>query len=357
LTEFEAVERRTLPTRNHQKPMLRALSGEPKEVPPIWLMRQAGRYLPEYRSTRAKVSSVLDLCFTPELAVEVSLQPIRRYALDAAILFSDILVVPHALGQRVAFRDGEGPVLSPIRSEAEILVLDIGRLSEVLAPVYETIRVLSDLLPEPVALIGFAGAPWTVATYMVEGGTSRDFYHTKLWAYRDPAGFGILIDRLVDATTAYLLAQISAGAEIIQLFDTWAGVLPEAAFRRWVIEPTRRIVQALREQYPEIPIIGFPRGAGMLYQRYFVETGVTAVSLDATAPLSFVRDSLQAIGPVQGNLDPLLLVVGGSAMRDAATTMLDELRQKPYIVNLGHGVVPQTPPEHVAAFVELVRRG
>jgi uroporphyrinogen decarboxylase len=337
--------------------MLRVLAGEHADPPPIWLMRQAGRYLPEYRTTRAQAGSMLDLCLTPELAVEVSMQPIRRFALDAAILFSDILVVPHALGQKVAFREGEGPVLEPLRSAVDLARLDSGGIAPVLSPIYETVRRLARALPDEVALIGFAGAPWTVATYMVEGGSSRDFAKVKLWAYRDPEGFGALIDCLAEATIEYLLGQVAAGAEIVQLFDSWAGVLPEAAFRRWVVRPTRRIVRGLRARHPDLPIIGFPRGAGLLYRDYFRETGVTAVSLDTALPLNFSRDFVQSIGPVQGNLDPLLLVAGGEALREAAGAMVAALGAGPYIANLGHGIVPQTPPEHVADLVALVRRG
>ena len=339
------------------KPMLEALAGRRSGRPPIWLMRQAGRYLPEYRKLRAQVGGFLDLCFTPDLAVEVTLQPIRRFAFDAAILFSDILVVPHALGQTVSFREGEGPVLRPIRTADDVNRLERDRLPETLAPVYETVRRLSVSLPDQVALIGFAGAPWTVATYMVEGGTSRDFHHTKLWAYRDPEGFAVLIDRVVDATIEYLRSQVEAGAEIIQLFDSWAGVLPEVEFDRWVIAPTRRIVAALRASHPDLPVIGFPRGAGALYPRYFAQTGVTAVSLDTGVPCSWARTALQQLGPVQGNLDPLALVAGGTALANATAAILEAFAAGPFIFNLGHGIVPETPPEHVAELVDRVRRG
>jgi len=337
------------------KPMLRSLAGEKAARPPVWLMRQAGRYLPEYRKVRAGVSGFLELCYTPELAVEVSLQPIRRYGLDAAILFSDILVVPDALGQEVAFREGEGPVLEPIRSAEAIARLRPEGIHDRLAPVYETVRRLAASLPPEIALIGFAGAPWTVATYMVEGGTSRNFHRIQLWAYRDPAGFARLIDCLVAATIEYLSAQIAAGVEIVQLFDSWAGVLPESGFERWVVAPTARIVTALRQRHPSVPIIGFPRGAGLLYPRYFAATGVSAVSLDTTVPLAFARDALQRLGAVQGNLDPLLLVSGGVAMKAATRAIVDALGEGPFIFNLGHGIVPETPPEHVAELVRLVR--
>jgi len=339
------------------KPMLRSLAGEIAARPPLWLMRQAGRYLPEYRAVRAKVPGFLDLCYTPDLAVEVTLQPIRRYVLDAAIIFSDILVVPDALGQPVAFREGEGPVLEPVRSAADVARLRPEHIHDRLAPVYETVRRVALALPNEVALIGFAGAPWTVATYMVEGGTSRGFQNVQLWAYRDPTGFAKLIDCLVESTIAYLSAQVSAGAEIIQLFDSWAGVLPEPGFKRWVVEPTRRIVDALREQYPALPIIGFPRGAGLLYSDYFVETKVTAIGLDTTVPLGFASDQLQQIGPVQGNLDPLLVVAGGAAMTATTREIVTAFSKRPFIFNLGHGIVPETPPEHVERLVALVRNG
>ncbi len=343
------------PTVSAAKPLLRSLAGEIAARPPVWLMRQAGRYLPEYRKVRAQVAGFLDLCYTTELAVEVTLQPIRRYALDAAILFSDILVVPDALGQSVTFREGEGPVLEPIRSAAAVAQLRPAGLHERLAPVYETVRRLAATLPPEVALIGFAGAPWTVATYMVEGGTSRTFHNVQLWAYRDPEGFAGLIDCLVAATIEYLAAQIVAGVEVVQLFDSWAGVLPEPAFQRWVIEPTARIVAALRQRHPDVPIIGFPRGAGLLYPAYFSATGVSAIGLDTTVPLSLARGNLQKIGAVQGNLDPLLVVTGGAAMAAATRAILAALSQGPFVFNLGHGIVPETPPEHVAELVALLR--
>ncbi len=346
-----------VPKMPNAKPLLRVLAGETLHPPPVWLMRQAGRYLPEYREVRAKAGSFLDLCFAPELAAEVTLQPIRRYGLDAAILFSDILVVPYALGQQVAFREGEGPVLAPIRGVVDLAVLDPGQVAERAAPVYETVRRLAAALPKEVTLIGFAGAPWTVATYMVEGGTSRDFQQTKLWAYRDPGGFTRLIDLVVDATILYLAGQIEAGAEVIQLFDSCAGILPGAEFERWIVAPTKRIVGALHLRFPKVPIIGFPRGAGLLCERYFSATGVTALGLDTTVPLSAARDPLQRLGPIQGNLDPLLLVAGGKALAEATAAMVSALGSGPYIANLGHGIVPHTPPENVAAFVEQVRRG
>jgi uroporphyrinogen decarboxylase len=337
------------------KPLLQAVRGVAVSPPPVWLMRQAGRYLPEYRQLRRRVPNFLELCLTPELAAEATLQPVRRYALDAAILFSDILVVPHALGQSVHFREGEGPVLAPIRAPAEAERLSLDGFTERVAPVFRTIERVAALVPAQTALIGFAGAPWTIATYMVEGGSSRDFARVKGWAITDPAGFGALIGLLTEATIRYLQGQVAAGAEVVQLFDSWAGVLDETSFRRWVIEPTRRIVAALHEQYPGLPIIGFPRGAGLMYRSYFLETSITALGLDSTVPPGIARKTLQSIGPVQGNLDPLLLVAGGEAMAAAVAAILDAFAGGPFIFNLGHGIVPETPLDHVARLIELVR--
>jgi uroporphyrinogen decarboxylase len=338
------------------KLLLRALSGETLQRPPFWLMRQAGRYLPEYRELRRQAAHFLEFCFSPELAAEATLQPIRRFGMDAAILFSDILVIPHALGRIVQFREGEGPVLEKLstREEAEALALE-GML-ERLEPVYAAIERVKTVLPQDIALIGFAGAPWTVATYMVEGGTSRDFGTVKRWALADPESFDVLIDRLAEATIAHLSAQIDAGVEAVQLFDSWAGVLPEAAFRRVVIQPTRRIVEALRERHPRVPVIGFPRGAGLMYRAYVTETKVHAVGLDSMVPCEVARRTLQSLVPVQGNLDPLLLVAGGSAMETAVAAIRASFCGGPFVFNLGHGVLPDTPVEHVAHLAELLRR-
>jgi uroporphyrinogen decarboxylase len=339
-----------------RKLLLRALAGETLALPPVWLMRQAGRYLPEYRELRQRVSGFLDLCYRPELACEATMQPVRRFGMDAAILFSDILVVPHALGQKVDFREGEGPVLEPIRSSAEIEALSFAGFAERVAPVYDTVARVATVLPTETVLIGFAGAPWTVACYMVEGRSSRDFAVVKGWACGNADGFGALIERITEATIAYLRGQVAAGAEVVQLFDSWAGVLPEEPFRRWVIAPTRRIVAALRETYPRLPVIGFPRGAGLMYRAYFSETGVTALGLDSSVPAAVARKTLQSIGPVQGNLDPALLLVGGAAMASAVTALRRVLGEGPFVFNLGHGVLPETPPEHVAELVTSLRR-
>jgi uroporphyrinogen decarboxylase len=334
---------------------LRALAGETLAVPPIWLMRQAGRYLSEYRVLRAQAPDFLSFCLTPELAAEATLQPIRRFGFDGAIVFADILVVPHALGQRVGFREGEGPVLAALADERDVRALEPSPVLERTAPVRETLRQVREALPGTVALIGFAGAPWTVATYMIEGGASRDFTRTKAWASENAASFGALVDHLVSATTTYLIGQIDAGAEAIQLFDSWAGALSEPQFRRWVIEPTRRIVDAVKRRHPSVPIIGFPRGAGPLYERYAAETGVDALSLDAAITLDWARERLQPRHAVQGNLDPQLLLAGGSEMADAARAIVAAFRHGPFVFNLGHGILPETPPEHVADLVALVR--
>ena len=335
-----------------KKSILQVLSGDRSSPPPIWLMRQAGRFLPEYRALRADVPSFLDLCYTPDLAVEVTLQPIRRFGFDAAILFSDILVVPHGLGQNVWFAEGEGPKLTPVRSVGDIDKLRPEAIHDTVAPVYETVRGLTKALPRETTLIGFAGAPWTVATYMVEGGSSKDFFEVKKWAYSDPDGFSRLIDVLVDATAAYLIEQVNAGAEVVQLFDSWAGVLPEEMFRRWVIEPTAQLVSRFRAVHSETPIIGFPRGAGLNYSAYAKETGVTALGLDTSVSGAWAS----GLGlPVQGNLDPAYLLTGGSAMISAAQAVMRGFGDAPFIFNLGHGVNKDTPPEHVGELVAAVR--
>jgi len=340
-----------------QKTLLRALKRETVAPPPVWLMRQAGRYLPEYREVRSKVGGFLELCYTPERAVEVTLQPIRRYGFDAAILFSDILVIPDALGQAVRFEEGEGPKLSPIRDASGLAQLDASAIHDRLAPVYETVMRLSRELPEDVTLIGFSGAPWTVATYMVEGGSSRDFAATIGWSLRDPDGFGRLIDTITEATGDYLCRQIESGAETVQIFDSWAGVLADDAFQRWIIEPTTRLVSKVKQRFPDVPVIGFPRGAGVLYEHYIEETGVDAVSLDTTVPLAWAAERLQPKVTVQGNLDPLVLLTGGAALDRRAKEILSTLGGGPFIFNLGHGIIKETPPEHVTRLMNVIRGG
>jgi uroporphyrinogen decarboxylase len=334
------------------KPLLRALAGATLEQPPWWLMRQAGRYLPEYRALRSRVRNFVDFCLTPALAAEATLQPVRRFGMDAAILFADILLVPQALGQKVGFGE-DGPVLEPLAEGAGIAALRLTGLSG-LEAVYETVLRSRAGLPPETALIGFAGSPWTVATYMVEGGSSRDFRRVKAWAYRDPSGFAALIELLVEATVAYLSGQIAAGVDAVQLFDSWAGVLSEAGFKRWVIDPTRRIVARLKQDFPTVPVIGFPRGAGFFYERYAAETGVDAVGIDSTVPTSFAQERLQGLVAVQGNLDPVALLVGGSVLTQEVRRIRGMLAGGPFIFNLGHGVLPQTPPEHVATLARLL---
>jgi uroporphyrinogen decarboxylase len=295
------------------------------------------------------------LCLTPELAVEITLQPIRRFGFDGAILFSDILVVPYALGRRVAFVNSEGPLVEPVNSAADLDALDPGGMEEKLGPVYETVRLLARELPAQVALIGFAGAPWTVATYLVEGGTSRGFARARDWAYGAPKSFGRLIDMLVAATSTYLNAQIAAGAEAVQLFDSWAGVLDDPGFDRWVIAPTGAIVKNLKAAHPHVPVIGFPRGAGLRYERYVEKTGVDGIGLDAGVPLDYARDRLQARAVVQGNLDPRRLAAGGEALAAEVQRICTALGRGPFIFNLGHGIEPDTPIENVERLVALVR--
>ena len=337
------------------KPLLRALRGEVCTPPPIWLMRQAGRYLPEYRETRARGRDFLDVCLTPDLATEITLQPVRRFAMDGAILFSDILVVPHGLGQKVWFEDGTGPRLEALRRVEDIGRLSRARMQESLGPVHETLRRLKGSLPGATTLIGFAGAPWTVASYMVEGGSSKDYAAAKTWAYRAPAEFQGLIELLVDATADYLTAQVESGAEALQIFDSWAGVWPEGELRRWCLEPVAEIVRRIKAKHPDVPVIAFPRGAGPMYRAFAHELGVEALSLDTTVPLAWAREELQGKVTLQGNLDPLYLVAGGEALRQAAGDVLDALGGGPFVFNLGHGITPEAAPDNVAALVEQVR--
>ncbi|MFP3943090.1 MAG: uroporphyrinogen decarboxylase [Alphaproteobacteria bacterium] len=337
------------------KRLLKVLEGAVAAPPPIWLMRQAGRYLPEYRETRSRARDFLDLCDRPDLAAEVTLQPLRRFALDAAIVFADILLLPRALGQHVEFREGEGPVLEAIARPEKIASLSAEHLHGRMAPVYETLGRVKARLEPHIALLGFAGAPFTVATYMIEGRGPGAVPRARLFAYEQPEAFARLIDLLTDSTIGYLRRQIDAGADALQLFDSWAGGLPDEAFDAWCVEPARRIVAALKESHPAAPVIGFPRGAGAACERYFRKTGVAALGLDTGMDLEFARERLQNIGPVQGNLDPLALVAGGEALERAVRTRLALLGDGPYIFNLGHGIVPQTPPEHVAALCRLVK--
>ncbi len=331
------------------KRLLRVLNGERLDPPPLWLMRQAGRYLPEYRATRAKAGGFLDLCMNPALAAEVTLQPLRRYGFDAAILFSDILVLPWAMGQGLTYGEGEGPRLPPIRDAAGLATLRLDQVGERTAPVREAVRLIARELGDA-ALIGFAGAPFTVACYMVDG-RGGDFHETRVLAFRDPGFLVALIDLLTEGTIATLTGQIEAGAEAVMLFDTWAGLLPPSLFAAHVVAPAKRITAALRAHFPGVPVIGFPRLAGASLAAYARQTGVQAVGMDTqTDPATLPPDLV-----VQGNLDPLALLTGGEALEREVTAVRRSVGNRPHIFNLGHGILKETPPENVARLVELVR--
>jgi uroporphyrinogen decarboxylase len=337
------------------KSFIEVLSGRKQAVPPIWMMRQAGRYLPEYRELRAKAGSFLDLCFTPEYAAEVTLQPIRRFSFDAAIIFSDILVIPHALGRSVRFEAGEGPRLDPLDTPEKIATLAAHADFAKLEPVYEALRRVRGELDRKTALIGFCGAPWTVATYMVAGQGTPDQAPARMLTYRHPEAFQKIIDVLVDNSIQYLVGQLAAGADALQIFDTWAGVLPPSEFARWSIAPTRRIVDGVRRQVPGARIIGFPRGVGALLPDYVEATGVDAVSIDWAAEPSLIRDRVQNRVAVQGNLDPLVLIAGGAALDRAIDEVLANYAEGRLIFNLGHGILPETPIAHVEQMIKRVR--
>tara|TARA_Y100001960_G_scaffold329519_1_gene421113 strand:+ start:1010 stop:1978 length:969 start_codon:yes stop_codon:yes gene_type:complete len=317
-------------------------------------MRQAGRYLPEYRKVRATTSNFLELCYSPKKAAEITLQPLRRYKMDAAIIFSDILVIPDALGQKVKFVDGVGPVLEPVSKASDLDCLSSEEIDNVLQPVLETITLVKYALNNNTTLIGFAGSPWTVAFYMVEGGSNKDGTKVKYWAKKNSYSFQKLIDILCDATIRYVLKQIESGVEVIQLFDSWAGLLNREDFKRWVIEPNRRIVKNIKFHYPNIPVIGFPRNAGKKYFDFAQQTGVDGINIDHTVSLDWAAEVLQPICTVQGNLDNSILLSGGKEMDSAVKNILDILSRGPFIFNLGHGILPATPPEHVERVVKLV---
>ncbi len=341
--------------------LLGVLNEKTTNPPPIWLMRQAGRYLPEYRALRSKARDFLHFCYTPDLAVEATLQPIRRFDLDAAIIFSDILVVPHALGRDVRFVENEGPVLAPLKDDDRLPELDTDSFVSHLAPVYEALRRVRVDLPAGKALIGFAGAPWTLACYMVSGRSNKDasgkahFDMTLRWAEHRPGHLDQLVELLADAIVLHAVRQIDAGADVIQLFDSWAGLLSPEQLQRWSIGPLVRIAQNIRSLRPGTPIIVFPRQTGQLSQAYAASGAFQAISIDDKVDLAFAREQLQPHCAVQGNLDPALLVEGGPAMEKAIRNIIGELRGGPFVFNLGHGVVPQTPPEHVAELVQVVR--
>ena len=335
--------------------LVRTLKGEASATPPIWLMRQAGRYLPEYRALRAKADGFLDLCYRPDWAAEITLQPIRRFGFDAAILFADILVVPDALGQKVVFEEGHGPRLDAGTPGELLRRLDAGGTEAKFSIVCETVERVRGALGPQTALIGFCGAPWTVATYMIAGHGTPDQKPARLAAYRDPDGFAALLDLLAEVSVDYLAGQIRAGAQAVQIFDSWAGVLPDDQFARWCIAPVAKMVRLLRERHPEVPIIGFPRGAdGANARSFLAEARVDAIGCDTAMPLADMG-ALGSVAAVQGNLDPFLLVAGGALLESRIRDILRSLAGVPHVFNLGHGIVPETPVEHVARLVELVR--
>ena len=337
------------------KKLLNVLQGNHEVVPPVWLMRQAGRYLPEYRALRAEKGGFLELAYDSDCAAEITLQPIRRFGFDGAILFSDILVIPHALGQDLWFETGEGPRLAPtVRDHGfEDLVPAPQRLN----PVFETVRKVTAALPPETTFLGFAGSPWTVATYMVAGQGSKDQSDTRRMAYGHPERFGELIERIVGATIDYLSGQIEAGVDAVQLFDSWAGSLSPSQFEDWVIAPNAKIVAGLKARHPDTPIIGFPKGAGGKLSAYARETGVDAIGVDETVDPVWANENLPKGMPVQGNLDPLALIAGGNALEKAVQRILTAFADRPHIFNLGHGILPDTPIEHVEKLLTLVRKG
>ena len=335
------------------KLLLSVLSGGKSEKIPIWMMRQAGRYLPEYRELRARKGGFLELVFDSDAAAEITLQPIRRFGFDGAILFSDILIVPHALGQELSFEAGEGPRLAPPLVDATLDALE--RAPARLEPIYRTVEKVAARLPPETTFLGFAGSPWTVATYMVAGQGSRDQAEARGHAYRDPQAFGEIIEAIADITVDYLSGQIEAGVEAVQLFDSWAGSLAPAQFESWVIAPTARIVSALEARHPEVPVIGFPKGAGGKLVAYAAETGVDAIGLDETVDPAWAARELPAGLPVQGNLDPLVLLAGGAALESAVDRILSSFAGRPHIFNLGHGIIKETPIAHVERLVARVR--
>ena len=337
------------------KPLIRVLKGERIDPTPMWMMRQAGRYLPEYRALRAAKGGFLELVDDSDAAAEITLQPIDRFGFDGAILFSDILIVPYALGQNLAFEAGEGPRLSPPLTDA--LLGSLEAVPERLSPIYATVEKVKARLPAETALLGFAGSPWTVATYMVAGRGSKEQAEARRYAYRDPDAFAAIIDAIATMTVDYLSGQIQAGAEAVQLFDSWSGSLAPMQFERWVIAPTARIVAALKARHPDVPVIGFPKGAGAKLAAYARETGVDAVGVDETQDPHWAAAQLPAGMPVQGNLDPLALITGGDALEQAVSSILDAFRDRPHVFNLGHGILPDAPIAHVERLIELVRGG
>ena len=333
---------------------IKTLQGQQTNHIPIWLMRQAGRYLPEYREVRSQAGDFLNLCYTPELASEVTLQPLRRYDLDAAIIFSDILVVPHALGQDVWFEAGEGPRLKPIQTIRDLPEFNSDKFLEFLNPVFRALDITRAKLPQDKSLIGFAGAPWTLACYMINGQGSREYQNVRIYAQQNPQEFQKLLDLLVEAISIYLIQKIKSGVNAVQIFDSWAGVLSTEEFQKYCIQPTQKIIQKIKSVYPDIPVIGFPRGAGFNYDDYITQTDITAVSCDQSVPLQ-VMQQFQNKVVVQGNLDNLLLFQGGDQMVEQTLKICNALKDKPFIFNLGHGVIKETNPDSVTLLIQTIR--
>ncbi len=337
-----------------ERTVLRVLKGESLLPPPVWMMRQAGRYLSEYREVRAQVPEFLNFCYDVDRATEVTLQPIRKFGFDAAILFSDIFVVPDAIGYPVRFEEGQGPVLEPLNEDL-VQALDQDRAEDHLAPVMAILARLRNELPDKTTLLGFCGAPWTVACYAVAGHTTPDQTAARIGAFEQPDLMDALVDQLVTASISYLARQLNSGADALQIFDTWAGVLDETGFERWCLEPTRRIVEGVRKVHPGALIIGFPKGSAGRLEKYVEVTGVNAVGLDWSAPFAIAKRLQEKGIPVQGNLDPMRLIAGGDALNEGVDRILDELGQGPLVFNLGHGITPQTPVNHVMQMIERVR--
>jgi uroporphyrinogen decarboxylase len=341
--------------RSDAKILVQALQGKDVGRIPFWFMRQAGRYLPEYRELRARHKNFLEFCYTPEAAAEATIQPIRRFGMDGAIIFSDILVIPHALGANVWFEEGHGPKLTPIRNERELSALNAEKLSEKLSPVYEALKLTKSKLPRETALIGFAGAPWTIACYMIEGGSSKEFAEIRRLSAGDKEFFAKLIGVLTEAIIVHLKNQIRAGAEVVQLFDSWAGILEEKAYQEWSVAPAKKIVAAIKAEFPDVPIVGFPRQSGTRYLNYARETGVDAVNFDQSVPIGWVKDQLQPEVTVQGCLNPELLATDKDAMLIEAAQIIASLRHKPFVFNLGHGILPPTPIANMQALCDYLK--
>lgn len=339
---------------NEKKLLLKSIKENTNKVP-IWLMRQAGRYLPEYLAIRANAGSFLDLCYNPKLASEVTIQPITRFDFDASIIFSDILVIPHALGMNVDFIKGEGPVLNRIENTQDLLKLKFDNFLSILAPVYEAIELTKNKLPKSTTLIGFAGCPWTIATYMFEGKSTKDFSLTKKYAYDNSQEFKLTIELLTEAISVHLINQIKAGAEIIQLFDSWAGVLDQNNFNRWIIDPTNKIINNIKAVFPNIPIIGFPRGASLYYLDYIKQVDIDVISIDSMLSLEFIKDNIPDKLAIQGNLDPTYLLTKTAILKKQTKTILKNFANKKHVFNLGHGILPNTPIKNVEYLVNTVR--